>query len=209
MIEIIPTIIARNFQEIKDKISRVEPYVNWVQLDIMDGQFVNNATWNEPADLKNLKTKLNLEVHLMVKEPEKTVDDWLNSGVKRIIIHFEASQQIKEVIGKIKKAGLGVGLAINPNTPIEVVKPYIPDLDLILVMTVEPGQGGQKFLDDTLVKIKKLREAYPDVKIEVDGGINPETASGVIKAGANLLVSGTAVFNSPDIGEIINQLKRA
>ncbi|MFH1461277.1 MAG: ribulose-phosphate 3-epimerase [Patescibacteria group bacterium] len=221
MIEIIPTIIAKDFQELKEKIGRVELYVNWAQLDVMDGQFVSNSTWpyiagkNNPADLKNLETNLKLEVHLMVKQPEEVIDDWLDSGVKRIIFHYEATDKHKEIIDKIKKAGLEVGIAINPETPIEVLAEFLNvsgskfQVSLILIMTVEPGQGGQGFLDYTLFKIKKLRESYPDVKIEVDGGINFKTAPQVIKAGANLLASGTAIFNSSDIKEAINRLKKA
>jgi len=104
MIEIIPTIIAKDFQELEEKIKKVEPYVEWVQLDVMDGQFVENATWDKPTDLKNLETNLNLEAHLMIQNPEENIDDWIESGVKRIIIHFESTDQPKEAIERIKKA---------------------------------------------------------------------------------------------------------
>ncbi len=207
MIEIIPTIIAKDFQELQEKIKKVETYVKWVQLDVMDGQFVENSTWNKPADLKNLETNLNLEAHLMIQNPEENIDDWIASGVKRIIIHFESTNQPKEVIGRIKKAGLAVGLAINPETSIEVVDDFIEQLDLVLVMTVQPGRGGQKFLEETLVKIKDLRTKYKNVNIEVDGGINPETAPQVIQAGANLLASGSAIFENDNIEETIKKLR--
>jgi ribulose-phosphate 3-epimerase len=185
----------------------VEEYVDWIQLDIMDGQFVDNSTWNNPAELKKLETEVNLEVHLMIKNPEEMIDQWIDSGVKRIIIHFESTRHHHQLINKIKEAGLGVGLAINPDTPIEMVDNFISDLDLVLVMTVQPGRGGQELLEDTLVKIKQLREIYPNVNIEVDGGINLETASQVIQAGANLLASGSAVFDSDNIEETIRKLK--
>ncbi len=207
MIQVIPTIIAKDFQELEEKIKKVEAYVKWVQLDVMDGQFVENSTWNKPADLKNLETNLNLEAHLMIQNPEENIDDWIASGVKRIIIHFESTNQAKEVIERIKKAGLAVGLAINPETLIEVVDDFIDQLDLILVMTVQPGRGGQKFLEETLVKIKDLRTKYKNVNIEVDGGINPETAPQVIQAGANLLASGSAVFKNDNIEETIKKLR--
>jgi len=207
MIEIIPTIIAKDFKELQEKVRRVEPYVDWIQLDIMDGQFVDNSTWSNPAELKKLETEAKLEAHLMIKNPEDTIEQWINSGVKRIIIHFESTRYHRQLIDKIKKAGLEVGLAINPQTPIEVVDDFIPDLDLVLVMTVQPGRGGQKLIADTLNKIEQLRETYPNVNIEVDGGINSETASQVIQAGANLLASGSAIFNSGNIEETIKKLK--
>lgn len=207
MIQVIPTIIARDFQELKEKIKKVEPYIDWVQLDVMDGQFVENTTWNSPADLKNLETNLQLEAHLMIKNPEEYIDDWIESGVKRIIIHFESTDQLKEIIERIKKAGLAVGLAINPETSIGVVDDFIDQLDLVLVMTVQPGRGGQSILEETLDKIKNLRTKYRNVNIEVDGGINSETAPKVIQVGANLLASGSAIFKSEDIEETIKKLK--
>ncbi|MFH0907115.1 MAG: ribulose-phosphate 3-epimerase [bacterium] len=207
MIEIIPTIIAKDFQEIKDKTKKVEPYVDWVQLDVMDGRFVDNLTWNEPDDLKDFKTDLKLEAHLMVKNPENIINDWIESGVQRIIFHIESTNQSEQIIKKIKGAGLEVGLAINPETPIQVVDNFINQLDLVLIMTVYPGQGGQAFLRDTLAKIKDLRDKYKDVNIEVDGGINLEIAPKVIQAGANFLASGSAIFNNNDIEQTIKKLK--
>jgi ribulose-phosphate 3-epimerase len=207
-IEIIPTIIAKDFQELQEKIKKVEPYVEWVHLDVMDGQFVDNSTWNNPTDLKNLETELKLEVHLMIQNPEEAINNWIQSSVKRIIIHFESTEQPKEIIEKIKEAGLEVGLAINPETPIEKIDNFIDQLDLILVMTVHPGRGGQELLEKTLDKIKGLRKKYKDVNIEVDGGINLETAPKVIRAGANMLASGSAVFKSENTGQAIQSLKQ-
>ena len=207
MIEVIPAIIARDFEELQEKVKKVEPYVEWVQLDIMDGQFVDNSTWNNPAELKNLEIQVKLEVHLMIANPEEYIDEWIESGVQRIIFHFESTQQPQEVITKIKKASLMVGLAINPETPIEKVDDFIDQLDLVLVMTVQPGRSGQKLLEKTLDKIKQLRDKYEDVNIMVDGGINLETAPKVIQAGANLLASGSAVFKSDDIEKNIKELK--
>jgi len=213
MIEIIPTIIPKDVEKIEEKVKLVEPYVEWVQLDIMDGEFVNNTTWpytagkNNPSDLKNLKTNLNLEAHLMINNPEQVIDQWINSGVKRIIFHYESTNKHKEIIEKIKEAGLETGLAINPETSIEVIDKFIENLDLILIMTVNPGFGGQDFLNESVDKIKQLREKYKDVNIEVDGGINLETAQLVIKAGANILISGSAIFKSNNIKQTIWTLK--
>lgn len=207
MIEVIPAIIAKDFEELKSKIKLVEPYVNWAQLDVMDGRFVNNQTWNNPSELASIETNLNIEVHLMIAKPEEKIDEWIASGVKRIIIHYEATDKINEIIEKTKKNGLGIGLAINPETNIDVIDKFINDLDLILIMTVHPGRGGQKFLEESIVKIRNLRAKYSCVKIEVDGGINLETAPRIIEAGANLLVSGSAIFESENIKDTIENLK--
>lgn len=207
MIQIIPAIIAKDFKDLQGKIEKVEPYVDWAQIDIMDGQFVDNSTWNNPADLRRLGTHLNLEIHLMLQEPERIIDYWKSVGVKRLTVHFESTNQLAKVINKIKEADLEVGLAINPKTPIEVVDQFINQLDLVLIMSVEPGYGGQEFLEGTLKKITSLRQKYSDIDIEVDGGINMKTAPLVINAGANLLVSGKTIYNSSDIRKTIKELK--
>ena len=207
MTQIIPAIIAKDFQELKDKIKRIEPYVEWAQLDVMDGKFVENTTWNNPSDLRELKTNLKLEAHLMVENPEKVIDDWIESGVKRIIIHYESTEKRKEIIERIKNSGLEVGLAINPETSVEAIDEFIKNINLILIMTVNPGRGGQKFLETTLGKIRALRKKYKNVNIEVDGGINLETVPKAIQAGANVLVVGSAIFKSEDIKKTIEELK--
>ena len=209
MIEIIPTIIAQDFNQLKEKIKKIEPYVEWVQLDVMDGQFVDNSTWQNPEELKELETDLNLEAHLMIKNPEEVIENWIDSGIKRIIFHYESTDQYQEILNKIKKAGLETGIAINPKTPIEVVEKFIPQLDLILVMTVNPGKGGQELISDTLVKVKRLQDLYPNKKIQVDGGVNLENVKELINTGADILAVGSTIFNSQDIEEIINQLKNA
>ena len=196
----------KELNEVKKRIAQVELYVNWVQLDVMDGVFVDNKTWSNPADLKNFKTQLKLEVHLMIENPEKEIDNWLEN-VDRIIIHYEASENVKEIIEKVHKNGKQIGLAINPETSIDVVKPFLGDLDLVLCMTINPGWSGQEFKNEVLEKIKSLREIWPNHNIEVDGGINPETAKKVIKAGANLICANTYIFKSENIKEAIEDLK--
>ncbi len=207
MIQVIPTILVKDFEEIKEKIKKIESYVDWVQLDVMDGVFVDNKTWNNPDDLKGLETNLKLEVHLMVNKPEEVIDNWINSNIKRVIFHYEATDKHQEIIEKIKEAGLEVGMAINPETSIEVIDQFIEDLDLVLVMTVKPGFGQQELLEETLDKVKQLRGNYSDINIQVDGGVNLKTGPEVIQAGANLLVSGSAIFKSENIEETINKLK--
>lgn len=206
MIEIIPTILAKSFKEIKERIRKVENYINWAQLDIMDGKFVNNETWNDSNDLKNFKTRAKLEAHLMIEKPEQKIDDWLEN-VDRVIVHYEASNNIEDLIKKAKDKGKQIGLAINPETSIEAVNPFLKDLDLVLCMTVQPGWGGQEFKDEVLSKIETLRMTWPDGNIEVDGGINPETSKKAINAGVNLICAGTYIFKSKDIKQAIESLR--
>lgn len=203
--EIIPTILVPTFNEVKEKIRAVENYVNWVQLDVMDGVFVENKTWSNPADLKDFKTKLKLEAHLMVDKPEKIIDKWLEVA-DRIIIHQEASQNIGEIIEKTHKAGKQIGIALNPETIPTVLKPFFKDLDLILLMSVQPGKGGQDFQPETLGKIKALRKIWPSGNIAVDGGINSENAKEIIGTGVNILCIGNYIFKSDDIKQTIHRL---
>lgn len=218
MIEVIPTILVEKFKEVKKRIETVEDYVNWVQLDIMDGVFVNNKTWpytesgkNELKKLKELETKVKLEAHLMVYKPEEVIDDWLEV-VDRVIIHFESrianqNQGIRKMIDKAHKKNKQIGLALNPETDTTAAIPFLNHLDLVLIMTVQPGKGGQKFKEWTLGKIKHLREIWPNGNIEVDGGINSETVKRAVEAGANLICSGTYIFKNKNPKEAIEKLK--
>jgi len=224
-IEIIPTILVKTFKEVEERIRKVEDYVNWVQLDIMDGIFCCNETWpyyapngaskgkRNPSDLKSLKTRVKIEAHLMVNKPEDVIDDWLKAA-DRVIIHFESKITnrelgIREMIKKAHKKKKEIGLALNPETHPVVVVPFLKDLDLVLFMTVQPGWGGQEFKDWVLTKIEVLRKLWPKGNIEVDGGINSETAKKTIKAGANLICVGTYVYKSRDIKKAIQNLKRS
>lgn len=225
--EIIPTILVKKFNEVKERIKAVEKYVDWVQLDVMDGVFVNNETWphsvvpgvakrgakyfKEIEKLKKLKTGVKIEAHLMVEKPEEEFDEWLKIA-DRIIIHFESKITnrelgIRELIKKAHKNKVGFGLALNPETHYAAATPFLKDLDLVLFMTVQPGWGGQEFKDWTLTKIEALRKLWPNGDIEVDGGINPETAKKTIKAGANLICAGTHIFRSKDIKKAIENLR--
>ncbi len=215
MIEIIPTILVKSFKEVEERIKKIENYVNWAQLDIMDGIFVDNKTWpytkGEINDLKKLKTKIKLEAHLMVQKPGEVIDDWLKV-IDRAIMHFESEIEgqelgIKEMIEKVHSRGREFGLAINPETDIVAIKPFLKDLNPVLIMTVQPGWGGQKFKDWTLEKIKSLRELWPDGNIAVDGGLNDKTAKKAIEAGANIICAGSYIFKSGDIKQAINSLK--
>jgi len=199
---IIPTVLEKDFKKVKEKIKLVEDYVKWVQLDIMDGVFVNNETWNKP---QRINTKVKLEAHLMVQNPEKIIDDWLKI-VDRIIIHFESTKEVKKIIDKVHKKKKQIGLALNPETDIAAATPFLKDLDLVLIMTIQPGWGGQELKPWTLDKVKFLRKKWKG-DIQVDGGVNNENIKKIRKAGANLICVGTYIFSKKDIKKAIESLK--
>jgi ribulose-phosphate 3-epimerase len=225
-IEIIPTILVNTFDEIKEKIETVDKYVNWVQLDVMDGVFVNNETWphsivpgkaekgvryfKEIQRLKKFKTEAKIEVHLMVEKPEEEFEEWLEVA-DRIIIHFESKITnrelgIRDLIKKARQKKKGIGLALNPETHYAVATPFLKELDLVLFMTVQPGWGGQEFKEWTLTKIEALRKIWPEGNIEVDGGVNNKNIEKIIKSGANLICAGTYIYRSKDIEKAIKSL---
>lgn len=223
MPEITPAIIAKDFREVTDKIRLVEPYVKWVQLDIMDGNFVENFTWNNPDDLKYYDPGVFLEAHLMTTKPEDHAGRWIDAGIKRIIFHFEATRDPFSLIKLCREKKIDVGVAINPETPAELAKPLLgfnpngsvgvkpqqtqQTADTVLVMGVSPGAGGQKFQPSVIAKIRALRNAHPYLTIEVDGGMNPESAKKAAEAGADVIVAGSYIFNSDDVEKAINDLK--
>lgn len=207
--EIIPAIIAKDLGELKNKISQVENLVRTVQLDVMDGVFVPNATWNNPKDLFGFKTNLFLEAHLMVKEPARILDNWLISPAGRIIVHCETGADMKEIVSRVHQADKEFGVALNPETEIDVLDDFISEIDLVLFLSVQPGFGGQKFLPKVLPKISRLRQKNLNVKIAVDGGINLSNAKQVKEAGADILVVGSAIFSSGDAKEAIARLQAA
>ena len=209
MPEVIPAILEKDFEEIKRKIRIVEEYVKWVQVDVSDGDFTPNITWNNPQELKSLNTKTCLEAHLMISNPVKHLDDWLNSRVKRVILHIEAfnnKSQILTALQKIRKVKKEIGIALHPGTRVKAIKGFIDKIDLVLFLGVSPGFGGQKFQPRILKEIKSLRKLHPRVKIGVDGGINLKTGKQCVKAGADILVSGTYIFKSKNIKETIKKL---
>jgi len=213
MIEIIPAIIAGDFRELKKKIRLVEPYVDWVQIDIMDGKFVPFSTWSEPKKLKDINTNLKIETHLMILDPFKTVNDCLRAGVSRVIIHWESLKlnpegQLKKITEKVKSYKSQIGVALNPETPWQEIKAFVKNLDLVLLMGVNPGRSGQSFREEILPKIKAIREFSANLNIEVDGGVKPENIRKIIEAGANILVAGSAIFEARDVKMAIEELRQ-
>lgn len=210
MTEIIPSINAPTFEEVRERIGRVEPFVSWCHLDVTDGVFSRHPTWRDPRDLAALKTSLTVEAHLMIAEPEKTIEQWLVGPVRRVIVHLEALSAIEclTIIQKCREAGKEIGLAINPETPWTAFEPWFGKVDLFLPLGVPPGASGQKPDWDTILgKIAHIRQACLSCIIEADGGVDAETASRARGAGANLLVAGSAIFGAADIAEAIQELQ--
>ena len=210
MVEIIPAILAKDFKEVKAKIDLVENYTHWVQLDVADSDFAPAYAWGDPVALRDYDPGVFIWAHLMVAEPEKVIEDWVRSGVKRIYFHYEATSQHEEIISVVKKAKLEVGVALLAETPISLLDPFIDSLDAVLLFAGSLGSYGGAFNEEaTLPKIVSLCKAYPDIIIEIDGGMNPETAKKVVAQGANAIVAGSYIFNSDDVVKAIQRLKGA
>lgn len=199
---------------IKENVKKLEyTTADYIHLDIMDGVFVSNKTWNigEINDIVSNNNKP-LDIHLMVSNLDKYINEFLKLKPRYITFHYEATNEINKYISILKENNIGVGLSIKPNTDISALKPYLPFLDLVLIMSVEPGLGGQKFIDSSLTKIKVLKELKNknnyNYLIEVDGGINNETVSLVSDAGVDIVVSGSYITNSDNYEEMINNLKK-
>ena len=207
MIEIVPAILVKTSKELEQRLKEVEPYVIRVQIDIMDGKFVPNTTI-QPKDMRLFKTKLMKEVHLMVEDNEKYVEDFLNLDFDMIIVHLESCRDVEGIIRKVKDHGKKIALALNPPTPLSLINDYLDDLDMILLMTVNPGFSGQGFMPEVLPKIKELRKMRKNLDIEVDGGIKKENAKLVAEAGANILVSCSGIYSFEDKKKAIEEIRK-
>lgn len=210
MIYVSPSILSADFANLERDIKLIEDGgADWVHVDVMDGHFVPNITIGVPvvASIRKV-TKLPLDVHLMIENPEKYVEPFVKAGADILTFHYECGTDIKKTIDLIKSYGIKVGLSIKPKTTPDVVFPYLKDLDLLLVMTVEPGFGGQKFMQDCADKIPVIKEKAPEnLIIQVDGGINAETARICTLYGANSLVAGNYIYKSADIKSAIKSLR--
>jgi len=191
-----------------EKILAVEPYVDSVHLDIADGIFVPNVTILGFEEIGTVETNLAIGVHLMVSKPENHIVRWLETPADRFVFHIEATQRPREIIDAVREADKLVGIALNPQTPINHLEPLVDYIDFVHFMTVEPGFYGGKFLESVLDKVSEFHYFYPDKPIQVDGGVNLETAPKLIKAGANRLVVGSYIWESKDVGKTIEELKK-
>lgn len=184
---------------------------DYLHLDVMDGHFVPNLTFGHPI-VKCLRSKIKnafFETHMMVSNPEQWIAPMADAGVNQYTFHIEPVTNVEDVCRKIKESGMKVGVAIKPGTPVAEVEKYINISDMVLIMTVEPGFGGQKFMQDQMAKVQYLREHYPLLDIEVDGGVGPSTIDCCAKAGANMIVSGTAVIGAQDQAATIKLLRNS
>lgn len=211
---IAPSVLSADFSRIGadiDMITRAGADI--LHLDVMDGHFVPNITFGPKmvADIRKL-TKLPLDVHLMISEPEKYVDEFVKSGADWVSVHFEASKHLNRLVQQIRDAGAKAGVVINPATPVNVLEEILPYIDFVLLMSVNPGFGGQKFIKTSVEKAKKLsemiREMELDVMIEMDGGIGPANIKMLSDAGVNVFVAGNAVFGATDPAAVIAEMKK-
>ena len=203
-IKISPSILSADFGRLGEQVAEAsESGADYIHVDIMDGHFVPNLTIG-PIVVSGIRpwTELPLDVHLMIEEPDRLIPDFAKAGANILTVHPEACRHLHRVIYQIKDLGVRAGISLNPGTPASVLEPVIGDVDLVLVMTVNPGFGGQKYIHSVTSKIAKVRqmldEAGSGAELEVDGGINAETASKAVEAGARVLVAGSAVFNDRD-----------
>jgi len=209
---IAPSLLSANFLELGKEIAMVNTSeAGWFHLDIMDGKFVPNITFGFPVikQIKSLAQKP-LDVHLMIEQPERYINDFFQAGADILTVHYEAVNHLHRIIYAIKEAGMKAGVALNPHTPVECLQDIIRDVDMILIMSVNPGFGGQKFISQSLAKIARLKEmiahAQTQTLIEVDGGVDSSNATDLVLAGADILVSGSFVFKSSNPQETIKNL---
>jgi len=213
MIKIAPSILAADFSRLGEEIARLEAAgADIIHLDIMDGHFVPNITIGPPV-IKALRpiTKLPFDVHLMIDNPDCYIDDFIDAGADILTVHVEACPHLHRTIQRINQRGIKAAVALNPTTSLSTIEWILMDLDMVLIMTVNPGFGGQSFIEPMIQKVKELRKladaAGKDLNIEVDGGIGPDNIGLITDAGANIIVAGSAVFKTGDVAGVIALLK--
>lgn len=214
MVKLAPSMLSADFSNLYEDIEKIENAgADWLHVDIMDGHFVPNISFG-PMVIKSLKGKINMpfDVHLMIEDPDAYIDAFVDAGAHIITVHQEACLHLHRTIQNIKSHGIKAGVSLNPATPLSSLEEILPYLDMVLIMSVNPGFGGQSFIDTSLEKIKKLKsmidERQLSVDIQVDGGVKLSNVEEVIKAGANIVVAGSAVFNAECVEDTIASFKK-
>ncbi len=211
-IKLAPSILSADFTDLAGQIRLVEEAgADFIHLDVMDGHFVPNISFG-PVVIKNIRkiTKLPFDAHLMITDPDRYLETFKDAGADILTVHVEACTHLHRTIQNIKRMGMKAGVALNPATPLGMIEEILPDIDLLLIMTVNPGFGGQTFIDEMISKIERagqmIRDLHQTVELEVDGGIDAMTAEWVTRAGATVLVSGSAIFKSNDISGSVKEI---
>ncbi|AHM56760.1 ribulose-phosphate 3-epimerase Rpe [Peptoclostridium acidaminophilum DSM 3953] len=215
MIKLAPSILSADFANLEQDVRKVEAAgCEYLHIDVMDGHFVPNITIG-PLIVDSLKKKgigMVFDVHLMIENPDSYVEDFAKAGADIIVVHQEACRHLHRTIQNIKSHGIKAGIALNPATPVDTIKHVIGDIDMVLIMSVNPGFGGQSFIDSVLPKISQIREMASNMSlkldIQVDGGIKPSNVRKVVEAGANVIVAGSAIFNSEDISATVAEFRK-
>ena len=207
-IQIAPSILGADYGRLNEFLEEIAPFSDMFHVDVMDGNFVKNLTIGACV-VADIKTDVPLDCHLMINNPHLYIEDFAKAGADIITIHAEASRHLPEDITKIKELGCKAGVSINPDTEVDAIAKVLPMVDMVLIMSVHPGFGGQSFIPEVLEKVKWLREHFPNLDIQIDGGITDETAPLAIEAGANILVSGSYVLKSDDPAKAAERLRGA
>jgi ribulose-phosphate 3-epimerase len=215
MVEIAPSILSADFTRLGEQIAAVERAgASYIHVDVMDGHFVPNLTIGPfIVEWISKSTKLPIDAHLMIENPDNFIGEFAKAGADLISVHPETTYHLNRTLNYIRQAGCQAGVVINPATPLAMIEEVLEDVDYVLLMSVNPGFGGQQFIPSSLDKLRRLREMIrlrgAQVRIEIDGGIGPENAADVVNAGAEILVAGSAIFGKPDPGEALRELNRA
>ena len=202
---IAPSILGIDYGRLNEHLKELEPFSDWFHVDVMDGNFVPNLSIGAMV-VNKMETEIPLDCHLMINNPHRYIEDFAKAGAFSITIHAEASRHLPEDIIKIKELGCRAGVSINPDTSVDTIAKVLPMVDLVLIMSVNPGFGGQSFIPEVLEKVKWLREHFPDLDIQIDGGINDKTAPLAIEAGANVLVAGSYILKNKNPSEAVDKL---